>query len=110
MNSPSQLDPVAEIFREQFGARKPELKDGSQVSVYLGWQSGGKYSAGFALYNLTHPVGIPPVGSTVSEQTLNAHGYSAPDIYAHRSTDDNGDLLCEPYDSFTNREADDDRQ
>jgi len=38
--------------------------------------------------------GIHPAGSTVSEQTLNRLGYSAPDMYASRSTDDAGELLA----------------
>jgi len=95
MNTPqSQLDPVAAIFRDTYAAPKPELKDGSEVAVYLGWQSGGIFAQGFALYNLTQPVGIHPAGSTVSEQTLNRYGYTAPDIYASRSTDDTGELTC----------------
>ena len=33
-------------------------------------------------------------GSAVAEQNLNAHGYAAPDMYAGRSVDDNGELLA----------------
>jgi len=91
--TPSPFAPFAEIMRETFATPKPELKDGSAIAVYLGWQSGGIFTQGFALYNLTQPVGIHPAGSTVSEQTLNRLGYSAPDMYAGRSVDDNGELL-----------------
>jgi len=90
----SLFTPFAEILREQYAAPKPEMKDGSAVAYYHGWQDGFGVAAGFALYNLTQPVGIHPKGSTVSEQTLNRLGYSAPDMYAGRSTDDQNELLC----------------
>jgi len=94
MNANALFNDFAQGLREQYATPKPELKDGSEVAVYLGWQSGGIFTQGFALYNLTQPVGIHPAGSTVSEQTLNRLGYSAPDMYASRSTDDAGELLA----------------
>jgi len=97
MNTATALfNDFAQILRESYPTQesKPELKDGSEVAVYHGWQDGFGVAAGFALYNLTQPVGINPKGSTVSEQTLNRLGYSAPDMYAGRSTDDNGENLC----------------
>jgi hypothetical protein len=93
MHTTSQLDPVAAIFNEVYASVKPALKDGSEVAVYYGWQPGFGRLSGFALYNLTEPVGIHPVGSTVSEETLNRYGCSAPDIYASRSVDDSGEIL-----------------
>ncbi len=90
----SPMDPVAEIFRTTYAAPKPELKDGSEVAQYLGWQSGGKAHPGFPLFNLTQQVGIYRIGSTVTEPTLNRLGYTAPDIYSSRSFDDNGEQLC----------------
>jgi hypothetical protein len=90
----SRMDPVAEIFRTTYAAPKQELKDGSTVAQYLGWNGGGKDHPGFPLFNLTKQIGIYPVGSTVTEPTLNRLGYTAPDIYASRSFDDNGEPLC----------------
>jgi len=90
----SQLDPVAAIFRETYATPKPELKDGSSVAVYYCWWPAFGKCAGFAQYNLTVPVAEYPKGATVGIETLNRLGYSAPDMYAHRTTDDAGENLC----------------
>lgn len=47
-------------------------------AVYLGFQPGFKSIPGIELYNLLRPVGEHPVGSTVSRQTLESHGYVVP--------------------------------
>lgn len=92
--APSLFAPFAQIQRDVFATPKPALKDGSAVAYYKGWQFGFGACKGFALYNLSVPVGIHPEGSTITEETLNRYGYSAPDIYAGRSTDDTGELLA----------------
>jgi len=85
---------IIQLMKSRAPSQETALKDGSEVAVYHGWQDGFGVAAGFALYNLTQPVGIHPAGSTVSDQTLNRLGYSAPDMYASRSTDDAGELLA----------------
>jgi hypothetical protein len=68
--STSLFTPFAEAMRDIYAKPKPTLK-----------------------------VGIHPIGSTVSEETLNRYGYSATtipadDIYAGRSYDDNMEPLA----------------
>ncbi len=93
--TPSQFAPFAEILREAYATPKPELKDGSAVAVYYSWQFGIGKLAGFALYNTTRAFGpYDGAGYTITEETLNHYGYSAPDMYASRSMDDNGENLC----------------
>lgn len=45
-------------------------------AVFLGIQPGFDHHAPIELYVLLSPVGHHPVGSTVSRQTLERHGYS----------------------------------
>ena len=51
---------------------------------FIGWQElpasmgGGK----MALFNLTQPLGKHPIGSTITERTLEQHGYSRDQIAA----------------------------
>ena len=45
-------------------------------AVFLGVQPGFDTHAAIELYVLLSPVGHHPVGSTVSRQTLERHGYS----------------------------------
>jgi len=92
--APSQFAPFAEIMRDGFATPKPELKDGSAIAVYYCWWPAFGKCAGFAQYNLTVPVAEYPKGATVGIETLNRLGYSAPDMYASRSTDDAGELTC----------------
>ncbi len=47
-------------------------------ATFLGWQDGCGVIPSFRLYNLTAPVGVHPVRSTISEMTLLAHGYELP--------------------------------
>lgn len=92
--NPSVFEPFAQIMRDTFATKKPAMKDGAEVAVYYGWQQGFGTIAGFPPYNLIQQVGIHPAGSTVGADTLAEHGYSAPDMYASRSADDNGELLA----------------
>jgi len=91
----SQLDPVAEIFREVYAEPK---KDGNTVARFLGMQSGGIFRhESFPLYILTAQVGPHPVDSTVSDMTLARYGYTPPaitDRYDSRTHDDNLEPLC----------------
>lgn len=48
--------------------------------TYCGFQEGFGRVAGFHLWNLTAPVGIHPVRSTVDSATLIRHGYQLPAI------------------------------
>jgi len=93
---PSQLDPLAAIFREVFSAR---LKDGNDVAEFAHMQSGMGFREDFPQFNLIASVGAYPIGATVGVETLARLGYSAPaipsdDIYASRSVDDNLEPLC----------------
>lgn len=45
-------------------------------AVFLGIQPGFDHHASIELYVLLSPVGHHPVGSTVSRQTLERHGFS----------------------------------
>jgi hypothetical protein len=46
------------------------------TAVFLGVQPGYLHLPPIELFNLLAPVGEFPVGSTVSRQTLESHGYS----------------------------------
>jgi len=125
MNANALFNDFAQGLREQYAATKPELKDGSEVAVFIGNQETIDPHKPMALFNLLEPLGVHPVGSTVGKETLAKHGYAAPsmaitykahlidrkvcylpigelpdftefnaDIYASRSTDDAGELLC----------------
>jgi hypothetical protein len=49
-----------------------------QPFEFLGIQRGEGRWPDIELYNLTAPIGGHPAGSTVSRQTLEAHGYVVP--------------------------------
>jgi len=51
-------------------------------AVFLGIQPGFDTHAAIELYVLLSPVGHHPVGSTVSRQTLERHGYSPLEDYS----------------------------
>ena len=53
-------------------------QDGNTVAKFLGWQPTRDPSKPMALFNLTQPVGVHPIGSTVGVETLARHGYSSP--------------------------------
>jgi hypothetical protein len=44
-------------------------------AIFAGRQEGIGHFPDFDLFTLTEPVGHHPIGSTVSEQTLNQHDY-----------------------------------
>jgi hypothetical protein len=47
---------------------------------FIGIQDGFDLGPSIELYNLTAPVGIHPVGSSVSRETLERHGFSVPPL------------------------------
>lgn len=47
-------------------------------AVFLGIQPGFKHIPPVELYNLLAPIGHHPVGSTVTRNTLEAHGFKPP--------------------------------
>jgi len=49
-------------------------------AVFIGLQRGYRGVPELELFNLLSPVGRHPEGSTVSRQTLEAHGYVVPSL------------------------------
>jgi hypothetical protein len=68
--------PAAE--RPDFWADPQNYSCRVEPFVFLGIQPGEGRFPDIELYNLTAPVGDHPEGSTVSRQTLEAHGYHVP--------------------------------
>src|SRR5688500_17098110 len=47
-------------------------------AIYIGTMAGIQHLPAIDLYNLLAPVGVHPVGSTVSRTTLETHGFCLP--------------------------------
>jgi hypothetical protein len=47
-------------------------------AIYIGTMAGIQHLPAIDLYNLLAPVGVHPVGSTVSRTTLEKHGFCLP--------------------------------
>ncbi len=63
--------------RESF-ARRAQLSRSTLPAYFSGIQEGIAHIPDVELWTLTEPVGIYPVGSTLSRQTIESHGYVLP--------------------------------